>query len=253
MDVALPKLKIAFFLFCTTTFSLAFDSRNISSTEWICGGVSSSDSVFVTFEDVTPPGPNVECGTEVFQNVTSAYQSASMPTISYDAADASLLYTVLIVDRDASSAANPTRSPIIHMAIGNVAGEVLFSSGLSPSTISDADLVFQSYSGPQPPPLSLCHRYYVMLYSQDSSVTPQLNVSAMGRFNFDFPTWASTNKLTKLAVNYFRTQSNLSRTGGCDDPSPSPSPGKSGASALVVNTLVSISVAVASLMLLFTC
>jgi hypothetical protein len=128
MDVVLPKLKIAFFLFCTTTFSLAFDSRNISSTEWICGGVSSRDSVFVTFEDVTPPGPNVVCGTEVFQNVTSAYQSASMPTISYDAADASLLYTVLIVDRDASSAANPTRSPIIHMAIGNVAGEVLFSS-----------------------------------------------------------------------------------------------------------------------------
>ena len=236
-------------LFTVAQAVVAFDSRNISSAEWNCGLWPSSDSVTVSFESVTPPGPLVECGTEVFQNVSSAYQSDSMPAVSYDTADVSALYTVLIVDRDASSASNPSRSPIIHMALSNVPGDVL-QYGISPSTISDTVLSFFSYSGPQPPPGSFCHRYYIMLYSQDRSVTPQLNVSAVGRFNFDFPTWAKANSLTKLAVNYFQTQSNLSRTAGCNE---NPSPGKSGASALVVNTLVSIAVAVASLMLLFTC
>jgi len=242
-------MKSDFLLLLCFAVTDAFDSRNISSSEWVCGVWPSSDSVTVSFESVTPPGPIVECGTEVFQNVSSAYQADSMPTISYDTADVSTMYTVLIVDRDASSASNPTRSPIIHMALSDVSGDVL-QYGISPSTISDTVLSFQPYTGPGPPPNSFCHRYYVMLYSQDRSVTPQLNVSAVGRFNFDFPTWANANSLTKLAVNYFQTQSNLSRTAGCGE---NPSPGKSGASALVVNTLVSIAVAVASLMLLSTC
>lgn len=209
--------------------SFAFDSRNISDTEWICGNQNERDALVMNFEFVTPPGPStIDCGTEVSQNSTSAYQSSSMPLISYPYADDTEIYTVLIVDRDASSAANPTRSPIIHMAIGGINGNTL-REGISPSSINiSSNLIFFPYSGPQPPPGSLCHRYYTILYRQDISVTPELNVSIIGRFNFNFPEWAINQSLTRLALNYWRTQSNLSRIGGCDAlPSPSP-PSKSG-------------------------
>ena len=210
-------------------YSFAFDSRNISDTEWICGNPNERDALVINFEFVTPPGPStIDCGTEVSQNSTSAYQSSSMPLISYPYADDTEIYTVLIVDRDASSAANPTRSPIIHMAIGGITGNTL-REGFSPLTINvSSNLIFFPYSGPQPPPGSLCHRYYTILYRQDASFTPELNVSLIGRFNFNFPAWALNQSLTRLALNYWKTQSNLSRIGGCDAlPSPSP-PSKSG-------------------------
>jgi len=72
------------------------------------------------------------------------------------------------------------------------------------------------YSGPRPPAGSLCHRYYLELYEQSDTIV-ELNVSAVGRFSFDFPTWAALNGLTRMAdaTTFFQTQNDTFRTDAC--------------------------------------
>ena len=196
----------------------AFDSRNISAGEWECSG-----GVSIAF---TGSAAVTTCGGEVLQSLTGA-----MPTITYsNSSDAlSALYTVLIVDRDAPSAASPIRSPLRHMALGNVSASML-ASGLDAAAVAAAVngsglLAYFPYSGPQPPAGSLCHRYYVQIYRQLGGA-PVLAVNSSNptdRLLFDFPVWASANNLTKEAVSFWRTQNFIARIGGCDGDAPAAS------------------------------
>lgn len=195
----------------------AFDSRNVSATEWQCTG-----SLAVSF--AAAPGLSVSCGTEVLQNVTTGPGIA--PTFTLADAKPFALYTVLVVDRDAPNAGEPSRSPLRHMAAGDVAGSALvagWSGGASSS-------LWLNYTGPQPPNGTACHRYYAIVYEQAAGVRPSLSPAAAAyRFNWDFPGWAAnaTNgPLVKVAVNVWRTQNLAARTGGCDAPAP-PSTGMS--------------------------
>jgi hypothetical protein len=178
--------------------SFAWDSRNISASEWICLIPSPLSVKFSV-------GEPVECSTEVLQDV-----SQTMPEIRYFNASAPLetLYTVIIVDRDAPSQSSPIKSPLRHYAAGNIAA-VDLASGFIPTSAA-----WFNYSGPQPPAGSRCHRYYVMLYEQAPNITPAL-FDPTQRLLWDFPEWASNNSLTKIGVNFWQSQNLSVRTSGC--------------------------------------
>ena len=69
-----------------------------------------------------PGAEPVRCGTEV---AVGSGGADTPPTVTFPAAAAGALYTVIIVDPDAPSPAKPTRAPIIHMILSNVAAEAL--------------------------------------------------------------------------------------------------------------------------------
>lgn len=201
-------LGCCIFLACiVSSFAQAYDSRNVSSSEWLCFNGAFA-SVYLDFAD----NIQLQCGTEVLQNL-----SQTMPTIAVKPSvmEANRLYTVLIVDRDAPNGDIPSRSPLIHMALGNITSTAL-TNGINSENLPPQTIVWFAYSGPQPPAGSYCHRYYVQVYEQALNVIPVLNVTAIGRYNFDFPTWATMYNLTKVGVNYWNTQNEAVRVGDCD-------------------------------------
>jgi phosphatidylethanolamine-binding protein (PEBP) family uncharacterized protein len=186
------------------SIAAAFDSRNISAEQWDC---SSATALAATFAASGGPTGAVGCGTEVLW-----LASQTMPALRFSPVDPLDFFTVLMLDRDAPNAAAPIRSPLIHMAIADVSGAELSAGRV---TNASGRALF-AYSGPRPPAGSLCHRYYFQLYLQ-SETTVTLNVSLVGRYSFDFPTWATQNGLTRIAgaVSYFQTQNDTFRTGAC--------------------------------------
>ena len=192
-----PRTIIAFgSLFFT--LGTCWDSRNISDQEWVCD--ESPAGLHVDFGTL-----RIKCGTEVLQDVSQV-----QPIISFynSSDDSSTLYTLIIVDRDASSAANPTRSPLRHYAAGNIPAALL-AAGAGAGVCA-----WFNYSGPQPPAGTLCHRYYVMLYRQRPGVTPTLE-EPTNRLLWDFPVWAANNSLTKVSVDFWMTQNLSFRTAPC--------------------------------------
>lgn len=202
----------------------AWDSRNVSEAEWACNGPAVG--LQVAFGDLA-----VICSTEVLQDA-----SQLQPVITYynASADPATLYTVIIVDRDAPSASNPVRSPLRHYAAASIPSTVL-AAGAGPSVTA-----LFNYSGPQPPVGSLCHRYYVMLYSQAAGVVPILADPTV-RTLWDFPAWAANFSLTKIAVNYWETQNLSARTAPCSGGGG----GGSSSSALSAGAIAGIAVAAA--------
>jgi len=190
----------------------AFDSRNVSAEQWAC---TASTALSVSFAASGGPPDPVACGAEVLW-----LASQTQPAFAYSAADVLSLYTLLVLDRDAPNAAAPVRSPLIHMALADVNG-----AELAAGRVSNVRAMFP-YSGPRPPAGSLCHRYYVQLYAQAAGVSPALNVTAVGRYSFDFVSWSSANSLTRIpgALAYFQTQNDTFRTGPCDAPAQSAAP-----------------------------
>jgi phosphatidylethanolamine-binding protein (PEBP) family uncharacterized protein len=215
----------------------AFDSRNVSAEQWVC---SEETALSVSFD--ASGGPDaVGCGAEVLW-----LASQTQPAFAYSAANTASLYTLLVLDRDAPNAAAPIRSPLIHMALADVDG-----AELAAGRFSNVRAMFP-YAGPRPPAGSLCHRYYVQLYEQDAGVSPELNVSAIGRFSFDFVTWSAENSLTRIpeALAYFQTQNDTARTGPCGapvSPSAAPSPTRSAAPAPATLAAALAAVVVAAL------
>ena len=90
-----------------------FDSRNISESAWACNASAAS----VTLQFAGPPIARI-CGAEVPQPATAALPTLTLSGYAPPAGNATV--TVLIVDRDAPSAAQPIRSPLRHMALSRV-------------------------------------------------------------------------------------------------------------------------------------
>ena len=214
-------------LLLTLVAAAAFDSRDVPAAEWVCGAAA---SLTVTFNDgIVARG----CMTpEVLRPATVA-----MPTLRfYDAAaPPTQLYTALVIDRDAPNATVPLRGPLRHMALAGLS-QAQLSAGVSWATLgpfnNGSAVALFTYSGPNPPAGSSCHRYYVFLYAQTAGVTPDIPQSqAATRFSWDFPSWATSQQLTKIAsaTTYFRTQNWDNYTGPCDAAPPSSSGLSSGA------------------------
>lgn len=162
------------------------------------------------------------CGTEVLQ-----VPSKRMPTVAL--ASPSLLtatnYTVLMVDRDAPNASSPIRSPLRHMLLTGIPRAAMRAGVSSPAVAARSP---QLYAGPQPPPGSLCHRYYVQIYAEAEGMAPQSLPSNSSRFSWDFTQWARDSGLSLVGGTYFRTQNASARTTDCDGaPLPAPAPATS--------------------------
>jgi len=173
---------------------MAWDSRNVSASEWVCSTstVEGNASVLLSFGL-----QSAACGDEV-----ALAASASMPLISLPGATlaAAANYTIIVIDRDASSAAAPTRSPLRHMALAGVPGAALARG----ATAADSLQPMFAYSGPRPPAGSGCHRYYAIVYRQADGVPAEaFNVS--NRFTWNFPEWAESSQLTVVGRTYWRT------------------------------------------------
>lgn len=188
---------------------MEWDSRNISDSEFSCEG-----NVSIQFTSV----PDILCGTEVLYGDGNADVP---PVITYTDAVPNLFYTVIIVDRDARSPMSPTLSPIIHYVGTNITGSQLMA-GFNISSAIDVSPFF-AYSPPNPPSDGGCHRYYVMLYAQSNELTPMVDLTVTDRLNWNFPVWAATQNLSKLAVNYFVTK-NPASDSECTAPTTTPTP-----------------------------
>lgn len=198
---------------------MSFNSRNISAFPWFtCTTNSPNSTVTVSFAGSGGATTSACNATEVLQTASQSQPviTAKDLPLNYDT------YTVLIVDRDASSPWDPSRSPIRHFAIADVSRATLAGDGVGPA--SNFTLL-SAFRGPKPPPGSACHRYYTLVLAQTAG-SPSLD-PASPITNWNFPLWSQTQGLTLLGVTYFRTQNESFRTTDCDSlvsPSQSPSP-----------------------------
>ena len=187
---------------------LNYDARNISAFEFMCDA-----NLSVTFANGSR---QVHCGTEIpFGPGNGDVQ----PIIQYKNAIPGVLYTLIMVDRDASKPWLPTNSPLIHFILINISAEQL-QNGFNASNIGSATPLL-NYKGPGPSAGNGCHRYYLMLYTQTPGVQPYLYVNILNlttRLHWNFPLWATTYSLTKVSVNYFQTQNPTNSSGPCSAP-----------------------------------
>ena len=206
---------------------MSWDSRNVSSAAWVC---SADDGALLalTLDFSASGGAEVSaCGAEVLQPA-----SQTMPAIrvSAPASLAASNYTILMVDRDAPSASGPIRSPLRHMALTGVPRAAL-QAGVSSAAVAAA--AYTPYAGPQPPPGSGCHRYYVQVFAEREGVAPQAIGGNTSRFLWNFTQYAANSSLALLGGTHFRTQSSGSRVGDCDgNPLPQPAGAALGGGAL---------------------
>jgi len=84
------------------------------------------------------------------------------------------------------------------------------------SSPSEAASAYTPYAGPQPPAGSLCHRYYVQVYSEAEGVAPQALDASTSRFLWNFTQYAHNSSLTLLFGAHFRTQNASARVTDCD-------------------------------------
>ncbi|XP_034660535.1 protein D3 [Drosophila subobscura] len=109
------------------------------------------------------------------------------------------LLTLLMVDPDAPTRADPTYREILHWAVVNIPGD-------DPR----AGYALAEYMGAGPPLNTGLHRYIFLLYRQSRKIeetesTPKN--SRKGRLNFNARDFASKHQLgSPIAANYFQAQ-----------------------------------------------
>jgi hypothetical protein len=189
-------------------------------------------------------GKVTACGTEVLQ-----VPSQQMPTVSLAAPSllaAATNFTVLMVDRDAPNATSPIRSPLRHMLLTGIPRAAMRAGVSSPAVAARSP---QAYAGPQPPPGSLCHRYYVQIYAETEGVAPLSLPANSSRFSWDFTQWAQDSGLSLVGGTYFRTQNASARTTDCDG---APLPGRAPATSALSPAALAAAIA-APLLALLAC
>ncbi|XP_068156697.1 protein D3-like [Drosophila tropicalis] len=140
-----------------------------------------------------PSGVEVDLGKEL-----TPTQVKDQPTVTWDA-DAGSLYTLLMVDPDAPSRADPKLREILHWAVINIPG----------NTVADGQ-VLAEYIGSGAPQGSGLHRYVFLVFKQNEKIVtdkfiskttrePRINVKTrdyIAKYNFGAP----------VAGNFFEAQ-----------------------------------------------
>ena len=186
-------------------------------------------------------GTGIDCGTPLPLESTQI-----QPKIIYKDAAPGMLYTVIIVDRDALSMSSSEYSPVIHFIVSNVTATIL-KNGLDSQNVLTLNPFF-AFSPPAPFPGTGCHRYYVILYQQAAGVYPTMEFippdAITQRLNWNFPQWATNYSLSEIAVNYFLTQNPVNNTGTCEPPPPAcpPPPQEVCCTRVLSSTSTSVSV-----------
>ncbi|EPB80812.1 phosphatidylethanolamine-binding protein [Ancylostoma ceylanicum] len=167
-------------------------------------------SVFCATSDYIRPGlPKLDVtfdgGKKVaLGNELTPSASSKKPILNWNASPSGL-YTVIMIDVDAPSRKDPFLSDYLHWMVVNIPGSHLKNGDeLAP------------YMGPRPPPGSGPHRYYILLYKQQSPVSSKKMSSRAHKttriesFSFDTSKFASQNGLgAPVAGNYFKDEQRL--------------------------------------------
>ncbi|CAG0913215.1 unnamed protein product [Notodromas monacha] len=126
--------------------------------------------------ETTPPRPlNVqyEGGVQAtFGNELKPSETAKEPKLSASELNPEKLYTLIMVDPDAPSRANPLFRSWLHWLVINIPGQ----------QISKGQVIFP-YAGPAPPKGTGQHRYYELMFEQQKHVDLQTAINSRSSFN----------------------------------------------------------------------
>ncbi|EDW80756.1 uncharacterized protein Dwil_GK11698 [Drosophila willistoni] len=111
-----------------------------------------------------PSGAQVELGKEL-----TPTQVKDQPTVTWEA-DAGSLYTLLLVDPDAPSRADPKLREILHWAVINIPG----------NKVADGQ-VLAEYVGAAPADGTGLHRYVFLVFKQNDKITTDKFISKTTR------------------------------------------------------------------------
>ncbi|KAI8336082.1 phosphatidylethanolamine-binding protein [Chlamydoabsidia padenii] len=127
----------------------------------------------------------------------STKQTANPPRIQFAPAD-DAHYTLMMIDPDAPTMANPGLSPWRHWVVVNIPGN-------QQDLAKAASTQLSTYIGPAPPPNTGNHRYIFLLYKQTDKnhSFPPLPEPFKERSHFDYKQYAITNQLQLVSVNFF--------------------------------------------------
>ncbi|SAM03475.1 hypothetical protein [Absidia glauca] len=130
-------------------------------------------------------------------NFLTPAQTAKSPHIRFQG-DPDSTYTLMLIDPDAPTIADPKWGPWRHWIVVNIPGERQSSNSAQSTQLT-------SYVGPAPPPKTGDHRYIFLLYKQPSfnKNYPPLSETFDDRRNFNFTDYAIKTGLKLHAVNFF--------------------------------------------------
>ncbi|KAI5481357.1 PEBP-like protein [Pseudohyphozyma bogoriensis] len=158
----------------------------VPSTTW-----QPTTSLSLTF----PSGAQVLLGNEI-----SPSDSSETPTISFTPTSPNETYTILSVDPDATSRANPIYGPVRHWA---QSGLVVGADG----KVETKESAHMSYKGPGPPPKTGLHRYIFLLYRHTKEIQGvEMDNELMGRIKWDFGNFVDEHGLELVGINFFLSQ-----------------------------------------------
>lgn len=154
--------------------------------------------------DTIPQGKlevNYDSGVSVqYGNELTPTSVKDQPKFKYDS-EKNSLYTIVMVDPDAPSRADPKLREILHFLVINVPG-------------SDLDVskgqILAEYIGSGPPKGTGFHRYIFLVYKQVSgNLKSDMKIpknSRDGRISFSIRNWAKEHNLELQAANFYQAQ-----------------------------------------------
>ncbi|XP_030558708.1 protein D3 [Drosophila novamexicana] len=134
-------------------------------------------------------------------NELTPTQVKDEPLVTWEAAegDEATLHTLLMVDPDAPSRAEPKFREILHWAVVNIPGNQL-----------GAGQTLAEYVGSGPPKGTGLHRYIFLLYRQGERIDESLHIdrrTRAGRLNFSTRQFAAKHGLGQpIAGNFYEAQ-----------------------------------------------
>ncbi|EDV94650.1 protein D2 [Drosophila grimshawi] len=132
-------------------------------------------------------------------NELTPRQVKDQPQVNWENDAPTALHTLLMVDPDAPSRADPKFREILHWAVINIPG-IQLSQGQE----------LAEYIGSGPPEGTGLHRYIFLLYRQSHKIDDPQHIDKRtreGRFNFSARQFASKHGLGKpIAGNYYQAQ-----------------------------------------------
>ncbi|CAG8602222.1 3196_t:CDS:2, partial [Scutellospora calospora] len=122
-----------------------------------------------------------------YGNVLTINEAANTPDVKFVLGDCNpnTKFTLLMVDPDVPSRANPNQSEYCHWVVGNIPSD----ANLSNATIVD------TYQGPYPPPGTGYHRYTFLLYEQPVPCIEFQILEGTNRNNFEARQFAKQYEL----------------------------------------------------------
>lgn len=144
----------------------------------------------------------VEDGQEI---ALSTFQSGVKPKLMYKTEQSQKLYTVLMLDPDAPSHANPIMADWLHLGLANIKPQALNNGiDLNIDSNNTGFNTFMAYAPPNPPPGSGFHRYQFILLEQPGEKPIKLP-KILSRAKFNRKKFIADYQLKEVTETFFKT------------------------------------------------